>query len=278
MISTTLLQPLITNSYYCVKFYVSLADSTTRGIDSYGMLISDSLLTQYPLQVYTPQIKNSVGNIMSDRNIWYEISGIYAAQGGEQYIMLGNFNDDANTNVVALPGNSYVNNFVVGGYYYLDDVSIEELKNAAAGLDQQILFGDSVQIGLNQTEVAQYSWSPSTGLSNINTANPMAAPTQTTTYTVTKNQCGVITTDEVTIEISATLIIPTILIPNQNWVIGRLQPNTKVRVYDASGRLVFNRSSYQNDLIADHFSPGIYIYQIFLPSGGSQTGKLLIAR
>jgi gliding motility-associated-like protein len=35
-----------------------------------------------------------------------------------------------------------------------------------------------------------YSWSPATGLSNPNIANPVAAPTQTTTYTVTVTETG----------------------------------------------------------------------------------------
>jgi hypothetical protein len=51
-ITNSLSQPLISGSEYCVKYYLSLGDSVTVGIDSHGMLISDSLLTQYPLQGY----------------------------------------------------------------------------------------------------------------------------------------------------------------------------------------------------------------------------------
>lgn len=51
-----------------------------------------------------------------------------------------------------------------------------------AGNDATICNGDSTQ--LNATGGLIYSWTPTTGLSNPNIANPKAAPTTTTTYTV----------------------------------------------------------------------------------------------
>ncbi len=46
-----------------------------------------------------------------------------------------------------------------------------------------------------------YSWSPSTGLSDVSIANPQACPTETTTYQVTVTDAlGCSTTDEITVE------------------------------------------------------------------------------
>ena len=55
---------------------------------------------------------------------------------------------------------------------------------------------------LNATGGVSYVWSPATGLNNPNIANPIATPTQTTTYTVTATSSdGCIGTDIVTVSI-----------------------------------------------------------------------------
>lgn len=66
-----------------------------------------------------------------------------------------------------------------------------------AGSNQNICRGGSVQLQANligaPTGAVSYSWSPATGLSATNVANPMASPLATTVYTVTAtiNGCSV---------------------------------------------------------------------------------------
>ncbi|MBL7883713.1 MAG: gliding motility-associated C-terminal domain-containing protein [Bacteroidia bacterium] len=62
---------------------------------------------------------------------------------------------------------------------------------------------------LNATGATDFTWSPATGLSNPNIANPIATPTTTTTYTVTgTSQCAVgVSTDTVTIAPVNTVIL-----------------------------------------------------------------------
>ena len=70
----------------------------------------------------------------------------------------------------------------------------------SAGNDTTICEGNMVQ--LNAIGGSNYSWSPATGLSNPNIANPVATPSVTTTYTVTgvsTNGCPVV--DMVTITV-----------------------------------------------------------------------------
>ena len=55
---------------------------------------------------------------------------------------------------------------------------------ANAGVNAEICFGDSVQIGLGLVEGQFYSWAPSTGLNDPLSPNPIANPSQTTTYTL----------------------------------------------------------------------------------------------
>ena len=71
-----------------------------------------------------------------------------------------------------------------------------------AGQDQAICIGQGV-VSMNATGGANYAWSPSTGLTNINTANPFASPLTTTIYTVTVSDIyGCSETDNVTITVN----------------------------------------------------------------------------
>jgi gliding motility-associated-like protein len=72
---------------------------------------------------------------------------------------------------------------------------------AEAGPDVSICIGDSMQ--LNASGGSTYAWSPATGLSCTNCANPYANPTTTTTYTVTVSSGACVPgTDQVTVTIS----------------------------------------------------------------------------
>lgn len=71
---------------------------------------------------------------------------------------------------------------------------------ANAGLDLTLCQGATAQ--LNATGGTSYSWSPSTGLSNPNIANPIASPTQTTAYTVVVTNGNCTLTDEVVVTVT----------------------------------------------------------------------------
>ncbi|MDP2187098.1 MAG: T9SS type A sorting domain-containing protein [Sphingobacteriaceae bacterium] len=62
-------------------------------------------------------------------------------------------------------------------------ISINPLPIANAGQDASIFVGNNTQ--LQASGGASYSWSPATGLSATNIANPVASPAVTTTYFVT---------------------------------------------------------------------------------------------
>lgn len=118
------------NKTYFVKFYISLADSANYAIDRAGLYFSDTAIYKSiagdhgPFSNFTPQIENPAGNFISDKINWTVISGIYTANGGEQWITIGNFYDDANTDTVYLPDGSITQLKESG--FYIDDVSVIE--------------------------------------------------------------------------------------------------------------------------------------------------------
>ncbi|WP_162426864.1 NHL repeat-containing protein [Pontibacter pudoricolor] len=81
-------------------------------------------------------------------------------------------------------------------------VNVAAAVTASAGTDKEICAGSNVQ--LQATGGTSYSWSPATGLSATNVANPEASPTTTTTYTVTvSNASGCSATDQVVVKVTA---------------------------------------------------------------------------
>ncbi|MEZ4825649.1 MAG: PKD domain-containing protein [Bacteroidia bacterium] len=83
------------------------------------------------------------------------------------------------------------------------DILVEVLPNpvAEAGENLQMCFGRSVQ--LQATGGLFYRWSPATGLSDPNIANPTASPASTTTYYVTvTDSAGCEDTDSMTVSVN----------------------------------------------------------------------------
>ncbi len=85
-----------------------------------------------------------------------------------------------------------------------DDVTItvnKDLPSINAGNDT-VIDCNVTTIALNATGAGTYSWSPSTGLSDPNIANPIATPTATTVYTLSVTGTnGCVATDAITITV-----------------------------------------------------------------------------
>lgn len=117
---------------YCVSFYIVSTDSCKYYTSDIGAYFSvDSVFDQnsssdLPL---TPQVVN-INGIVYDSSNWVQISGYFTAQGGEKYITIGNFKNDA---ITMLDSNNQTNLFYGMAYYYLDDVSVID---CTTGLDE----------------------------------------------------------------------------------------------------------------------------------------------
>ncbi|MFI5217902.1 MAG: T9SS type A sorting domain-containing protein [Bacteroidia bacterium] len=120
-IEANFISPLIANACYHFEMYVNAPDKVQSITDDIGIYFSDTLIdgiNNDSLLVYIPQLINTTGFI-SDTINWVLISGNYTATGGENYLIIGNFKDDANTSVITDTSEAFH-----GAYIYIDDVSL----------------------------------------------------------------------------------------------------------------------------------------------------------
>ena len=85
-----LTSPLVAGSTYEVSFYAKRLSFFTYAIDRIGAYLSTTELSETStsaLTMYTPQIENAAGNVLSGtgHNL---ISGTFTASGGEQYQLI----------------------------------------------------------------------------------------------------------------------------------------------------------------------------------------------
>jgi gliding motility-associated-like protein len=180
---------LIKDETYCITFYVSLADTSEFAINNIGMYFSTNPIfaNNYDPLPYIPQIENTNFNPLINNNVWTKISGIFVANGNEQYLTIGNFKDNSSSDTIY---NHPTNiGFPLSSYYYLDDVSVIHL-DADAGKDTAICKGSTIVLGRPSASGISYSWQSSNTLSDTTIAQPTANPTVTTTYYLTATLAG----------------------------------------------------------------------------------------
>lgn len=123
-IQAKLFSQLESNKEYCLEFYVSLADSQAVACNTIGAYFSDTAITApfWSILYVTPQISNNtLLNPLTDKIAWIKVSGTFIANGTENYITIGNFLDDANSDTVYIGGGCIGCN---ASGYYIDDVSV----------------------------------------------------------------------------------------------------------------------------------------------------------
>lgn len=133
---------------------------------------------------------------------------------------------------------------------------IQPLINAFAGDDQTIGLGESTQLSATGVAIAEWTWSPAIGLSDTTISNPLAQPTQTTTYLLTVTDInGCMDQDSVRIIVDQDfdVFIPNLFSPNgdgfnDTWEIPELSyyPNTAVSIINREGRMVYSSDNYDN--------------------------------
>jgi gliding motility-associated-like protein len=119
-IETMLVRKMKKDKKYCIDFYVSLADTCIFASNNIGVYFSiDTLLySSATFQNITVIPQVNFTSIISDKINWSLLSAEYVAQGGEQFITIGNFYNDTSTSVLS------VGPAVFYSAYYIDNIRI----------------------------------------------------------------------------------------------------------------------------------------------------------
>jgi gliding motility-associated-like protein len=161
-------------------------------------------------------------------------------------------------------------------------VTVVPKPKVNAGSDKGILNGDKVQLAgqIPDSTNVQYSWSPTTYLSDPTILKPIASPTEDITYTLTATTpdgCFIVS-DDVTVKVYAKVVIPNTFTPNNDgindtWDIIALSGYTdsQLNVYNRNGALVYKSTGYPKPWDGAYkgklLPMGTYYYVIDLKNG-----------
>jgi hypothetical protein len=140
VIEGKLIKPLVPDHHYQFSIYVQLFDTMhvnnagkIVGTNSFSAVFSDTVIAYTDLPNYTPQVQ--INTMVTDTQHWVLLMDTFVANGGEQYISIGNFKPDSLTQFVLVDSQS---NLPEASYYYMDDVSLIDLDDTASGVEEQL--------------------------------------------------------------------------------------------------------------------------------------------
>ena len=124
-VETELTSPLGVNCYY-FEMRVNLSNKSKYSTDTLGVYFSDTLISginnYYPLP-FTPQL--TFTGFITDTANWVTLWGYYFSTGGEKFMIIGNFNDSAKTNLLIVNSAGALNY----SYLFIDNVCLSLCTN-----------------------------------------------------------------------------------------------------------------------------------------------------
>lgn len=162
----------------------------------------------------------------------------------------------------------------------IDTITVTVLPNikAFAGSDTAVVTGQTLQF--NATGGINYKWSPGTGLSATDIANPVAvyaAPSEGIRYTVlVYNEAGCVDSASLTVKVFNTLptvFVPTAFTPNGDGrndvlrpIAAGMQRIELFNIYNRWGELVFNTSTsgkgWDGTINGEKQGAGVYVWMV----------------
>lgn len=144
------LEPGIT--YYC-KLSISRADSSHYA-NKFGVLFSDSIHQgNYVNLPYIPQYETTTPHINS--LTWTNYSFSFIATGGEDFLTIGNFSDDDNSDSIYIGGGNPFDEYYKNAHYYVDDVCLSSdplvCDNFTAGTSEGTNLTEKINLFPNPT-------------------------------------------------------------------------------------------------------------------------------
>ena len=196
-LQTRLKTPLIAGKRYRISFWVSLSEKSPHAATTLGALftkecIEDSTLGivmkrevidlgdqgSQSIAVYVePQVVNSRERPLTDTKEWMEVSGEFTAEGGEEFLTIGNFFPFNKSRIVPTrDGQTPLH----GAYYYVDDVSVTCIEQEPVELEVsaevpevgEVILLENLYFAFDKSEVLQQSYNELVKLKELLERNP----------------------------------------------------------------------------------------------------------
>ena len=198
-LQTRLKSPLVAGKRYKVSFWVSLSEKSPHAATTLGALftkecIEDSTLgivmnretidlgdqgTQSIAVLFEPQVVNPRERSLTDTKEWMEISGEFTAEGGEEFLTLGNFFPFNKSRIIPTRDDKTP---LHGAYYYIDDVSVvcveaelvvpkSDTSKLAPEVGEIVLL-ENIYFAVDKSEVLQQSYNELVKLKELLEKNP----------------------------------------------------------------------------------------------------------
>jgi gliding motility-associated-like protein len=114
---------LLQGKHYEISFYLSLAEISDCAISTIGVYLSNDTLLYNDINQFNipviPQVESDSTVMLADTINWMQVKKTYTAQGGERFITIGNFRNNANTPYIQIKDTTSLT-----AYYYIDDISV----------------------------------------------------------------------------------------------------------------------------------------------------------
>ncbi len=126
-IMTKLLFPLKKDADYCVRFKIALSDLSKYASNNMGAHLSKKPF-EYEEKVSIIEgahILHPQNEVMNQQFGWQTICGVYTAQGGEEWLTIGNFESNDDTKYERMrKQKEFRARQTYDAYYYVDDVAV----------------------------------------------------------------------------------------------------------------------------------------------------------
>jgi len=127
-VGAQLISPLVIGEKYFISFFMNFSRRYRIGMNT-NAIGADKLGIKFSTVPYSETAPPALDNfahlytdsIYTDTLQWIKVSGSFIADSAYNYVMLGNFFDEANTDTLYLAG---LNNWAFESYYFIDDICV----------------------------------------------------------------------------------------------------------------------------------------------------------
>lgn len=204
-LQTKLIEPLVPGQNYCAKMYVSRAGHLKYATNNLGMYFGSAELNigSYvgPLDL-RPQIIEK--GIISESEGWLPVSGTFKVNDTAQYLIIGNFFYNYQTDVTVKEGPVKLNKNYLYAYYFIDDISVTKLDipHLAYSGATTICEGSTARVkALGEWDNVTWTTLSDTNEIISTSVYLYVKPVITTSYVVTATICQFIVRDTISVTV-----------------------------------------------------------------------------